>query len=64
VIIQLLLGLVGVWFVGNTVNIKYDLIIISAVFCGLGELFSGDMDNIATGLVYIIVVSLYDKIYG
>jgi CDP-diglyceride synthetase len=41
---------VDVWF-----------ILLSGVVCGIGELFSGDMDNIATSIAYVSLDFLYQR---
>lgn len=42
----------------NLVDMDYFLIILSSVFCGVGELFSGDLDNVVTVIVYLVVEGL------
>jgi hypothetical protein len=34
-------------------------VVMSGVICGVGELYSGDMDNIMTGILYIGFDYLY-----
>lgn len=41
------------------IHLDYIFIAISSGMCGLGELFSGDMDNIVCGMIYIAVDASY-----
>lgn len=44
---------VGIW------NIDWIFIMLSGILCGVGELYSGDMDNIVTAIIYISIDYLY-----
>ncbi len=47
-------------------NIEFDMnfLVLSGIICGWGELYSGDMDNIMTGILYIGFDYIYRQILG
>lgn len=47
----------------SSIEINYTFILLSSGVCAIGELYSGDMDNIVCGLMYIFVDWLYNFLF-